>query len=115
MIDYVLRFYQQNDLHQDVILQTQQEILQHYQPIINYKEYFTLKNRMLTYASYGIRVDIDYHPDNIYRVVARTYNRTDQQAQNELHRVLAVVDTLRRRQNMIIDHETEIEDGIISY
>ena len=102
-------------MHQDVILQTQQEIIQHYQPIMNYKEYFTLKNRILTHASYGIRVDIDYHPDNIYRVVARTYNRTDQQAQNELHRVLAVVDTLRRRQNMIINHETEIEEGIISY
>ena len=115
LIDYVLRFYQQNDMHRNVILQTQQEIIQHYQPIMNYKEYFTLKNRILTHASYGIRVDIDYHPDNIYRVVARTYNRTDQQAQNELHRVLAVVDTLRRRQNMIINHEREIEEGIISY
>ena len=115
LIDYVLRFYQQNYMHRNVILKTQQEIIQHYQPIMNYKEYFQLKCRILIHASYGMIVDIDYHPDNIYRVVARTYNRTDQQAQNELHRVLAVVDTLRRRQNMIINHEREIEEGIISY
>ena len=63
---------------------------------MNYKDYFNLKYAILLNVSYGLTMGLNY-TNNIYRVVAQTYNRTDQDAQNELQRVFTEVDTQRRR------------------
>ena len=101
------------------ILQIKQDIIQQNKTIMNYKEYLQLKCEILINVSYGITQGINYTSNNIYRLVAQTYDRTDREAQREVQRVLTEVDTLRRRQRQIehyiMTRENEIEQGIISH
>ena len=66
---------------------------------MNYKEYFELKNEILTDVSYGMTSGINYSAKNMCTFVAKTYDRTDQELQGELHRVLTALHIQRRISN----------------
>ena len=115
LINYVLRFFSEHNVFVNQILQTKQHIITHYnQTMINYKDYFKYKNDILKDVRTGITVDPDINPD-IDRVVAQTYDRPNEESEEEIRRIRTMITRYRRRRNMIIDHETEIEEGIISY
>jgi hypothetical protein len=63
---------------------------------MNYKEYFELKNQILTDVSYGMTSGINYSGRKLHTFIAQTYDRTDQEAQKQLHIVLTELEKQRR-------------------
>ena len=107
LIDYILRYFYNHNQFINFILRTQNEIKQKNQKIMNYKEYFELKNQILIDVSYGMTSGINYSGGKLHTFIAQTYDRTDQEAQQQLHIVLTELDQARRIHNELLERYRE--------
>ena len=74
---------------------------------MKYKEYFELKNQILIDVSYGMTMGINYSGGKLHTCIAQTYDRTDQEAQRQLHIVLTELDQARRIHNELLERYRE--------
>ena len=107
LIDYILRYFNNHNQYINFILKTQTQLKQKNQKIMNYKEYFELKNQILIDVSYGMTSGINYSGGKLHTFIAQTYDRTDQEAQRQLHIVLTELDQARRIHNELLERYRE--------
>ena len=74
---------------------------------MNCKHYFNFKYDILIDVSYELTIGINYSAENMHRFVAQTYDRTDQEAQRQLHIVLTELDQARRIHNELLERYRE--------
>ena len=86
LIDYVLRFFSENNTFLNEIQQIQQTIIVQKKTIMNYKEYFKFKNNIIMKVLYGF--NIFSLSDNLYKVIAQRYERGQQETQEQIQRAL---------------------------
>ena len=107
LIDYILQYFNKHNQYINFILKTQTQLQQKNQKIMNYKEYFELKNQILIDVSYGMTSGINYSGGKLHTFIAQTYDRTDQEAQRQLHIVLTELDQARRIHNELLERYRE--------
>ena len=107
LIDYILQYFNNHNQFINFTLKKQKEIKQKNQKIMNYKEYFELKNQILIDVSYGMTSGINYSCGKLHTFIAQTYDRTDQETQRQLHIVLTELDQARRIHNQILERYRE--------
>ena len=107
LIDYIVRYFNNHNQFINFILTTQTQLKQKNQKIMNYKEYFELKNQILRDVSYGMTSGINYSAGRLHTFIAQTYDRTDQETQRQLHIVLTELDQARRIHNELLERYRE--------
>ena len=107
LIDYILQYFNKHNQYINFILKTQTQLQQKNQKIMNYKEYFELKNQILIDVSYGMTSGINYSGGRLHTFIAQTYDRTDQETQRQLHIVLTELDQARRIHNELLERYRE--------
>ena len=107
LIDYILQYFNKHNQYINFILKTQTQLQQKNQKIMNYKEYFELKNQILRDVSYGMTSGINYSGGRLHTFIAQTYDRTDQETQRQLHIVLTELDQARRIHNELLERYRE--------
>ena len=107
LIDYILQYFNKHNQYINFILKTQTQLQQKNQKIMNYKEYFELKNQILIDVSYGMTMGINYSGGKLHTFIPQTYDRTDQEAQRQLHIVLTELDQARHIHNELLERYRE--------
>ena len=107
LIDYILQYFNKHNQYINFILKTQTQLQQKNQKIMNYKEYFELKNQILRDVSYGMTSGINYSAGRLHTFIAQTYDRTDQETQRQLRIVLTELDQARRIHNELLERYRE--------
>ena len=84
-VQYILQFYHKNTLVAQ-IEQIRQKISRENKPIVHYKKYFELKNKLIEVVSDGMRNEYGTFEEN-YKVVAQGYEQGDEYINRELQRL----------------------------
>jgi hypothetical protein len=97
LIDYVLRFFSENNTFLDEIQQLQQNIIVRNETIMNYKEYFEYKNAIIQNVCYGFRNFTC--SDNLDKVIAQRYERGERETREQIQRALRELQRQRQTNN----------------
>ena len=111
LIDYVLRFFSENNTFLNEIQQIQQNIIVRNKTIMNYKEYFEFKYKIIKNVCYGFRTFT--LSDNLYKVIAQRYERGQRETQEGIQSALSVLHS--QTQRTIERRQREIRHGILPF
>ena len=111
LIDYVLRFFSENNTFLNEIQQIQQTIILQNKTIMNYKAYFEFKYNIIMSVCYGFRTFT--LSDNLYKVIAQRYERGQRETQEGIQSALRVLHSQTQRTNE--RRQREIRHGILPF
>ena len=116
LIDYILRFFSENNRSVNEIQQIRQTIISENERMMNHEKYFKLKRSIIRKVSSGF-TNSAYHQDDLYTVIAQRYENLEQETEEHVQRALTQLaqSTQRRRQNNIATQQSQIQQGIISH
>ena len=91
LIDYVLRFFSENNIFLNEIRVIQRNIISQNETMMNYKDYLYFKVSIILNVSHGLRHlanDGDLYNDDLYKVIAQRYERGERETQEQIQRAL---------------------------
>ena len=91
LIDYVLRFFSENNIFLNEIRVIERNIISQNETMMNYKDYLYFKVSIILNVSHGLRHlanDGDLYNDDLYKVIAQRYERGQQETQEQIQRAL---------------------------